>query len=352
VENRKNLLVTLADKNYIRQARQLFSSVYWNAGWEGDYMLLSHEIPEEDLRWFREKGILIRECKPLYNGPMGDGSYATLVLDKFYLFTEEFKQWGHIVFLDSDIMVKSSLEGLTKVRHFGAVQDIYFKRLYTQINNPRKNQFGNISYNLKVPAFNTGVFSFSSDIITPDTFSELCRLIFDHISNSSFGEQLILNLYFYKNWEKLPSVYNGFINYHSYTSQKKINSIIMHFARILDYPQLWDPENPFYQEWKTNLEKAEFIDLNKVPRVKNWSLFKIKYYSLVLKMDFSLGVISYKLIPPVFRYKLEAFFRYRLKSFFRYIIYTPDRLIGKIGSIIKKNNPDLYRKLRKIKGEK
>ena len=46
---KKNLLVTLADENYIDRAKQLFSSVYFNAGWKGDYMLLAHEIPEEKL---------------------------------------------------------------------------------------------------------------------------------------------------------------------------------------------------------------------------------------------------------------------------------------------------------------
>ena len=53
---KQNLLVTLADKNYIQQAKQLFSSVYWNAGWKGDYMLWAHEIPEEELN-----GLMTRE---------------------------------------------------------------------------------------------------------------------------------------------------------------------------------------------------------------------------------------------------------------------------------------------------
>jgi len=39
---KKSVLVTLADENYIYQAKQLFSSVYFNVGWRGDYMLLAH----------------------------------------------------------------------------------------------------------------------------------------------------------------------------------------------------------------------------------------------------------------------------------------------------------------------
>ena len=60
---KKDLLVTLADSNYVDQAKQLFSSVYWNAGWRGDYMLLAYNIAERDLKWFRDKGILVKECK-------------------------------------------------------------------------------------------------------------------------------------------------------------------------------------------------------------------------------------------------------------------------------------------------
>ena len=106
MKDKKNLLVTLADRNYVEQARQLFSSVYWNAGWKGDYMLLAHEIPEEQLKWFREKGILIKKCKPFYDKK---GRPKT-VLSKFYLFTPYFKKWRNIIYLDADVIVRASLE--------------------------------------------------------------------------------------------------------------------------------------------------------------------------------------------------------------------------------------------------
>jgi len=47
---KKHLLVTLANENYINQAKQLFSSAYFNGGWDGDYLLLAHEIPENKLK--------------------------------------------------------------------------------------------------------------------------------------------------------------------------------------------------------------------------------------------------------------------------------------------------------------
>ena len=112
--NKKNLLVTLADKNYVKQAKQLFSGVYFNAGWKGDYMLLSHNIPEKELKWFRKKGILIKKCKPVIK--FKKVRYSETVVSKFYLFTTEFKKWRNIVYLDGDIIVNASLDRLTKVK--------------------------------------------------------------------------------------------------------------------------------------------------------------------------------------------------------------------------------------------
>ena len=141
MDNRKNLLVTLADKKYILLAKQLFSSVYWNAGWKGDYMLLSHEISEDDLKWFRDKGILVKKCKPLHENAIF--YYPPVVLDKFYLFTEEFKKWKNVVFLDADIIVKAPLERLTSIKYLEATRDINFSKLYTQFYNTKYNKFNN-----------------------------------------------------------------------------------------------------------------------------------------------------------------------------------------------------------------
>ena len=58
---KKNLLVTLANQDFLPMAKQVLSSAYYNARWQGDYMLLAHEIPDEDLAWFRDKGILVKD---------------------------------------------------------------------------------------------------------------------------------------------------------------------------------------------------------------------------------------------------------------------------------------------------
>lgn len=340
---KSNLLVTLADKNYVQQAKQLFSSVYWNAGWKGDYMLLSHEIPEEELRWFREKGILIKNCEPLEQKDV-KYVYSPVVLDKFYLFTEEFKQWNNIIFLDSDIIVQSSLDGLTSIKKFGAVRDIDFKLLDTYFFNPEKIRCDNNNCKLKVPAFNSGVFSFNTDIITHDTFCELNRIFFKNYTEFKYLDQATLNLYFINNWEKLPLLYNIFIAFFNFKLPPKIKGIILHFITTPDHkPALWSAENPFYNEYKTNLEKAEFIDLKKIQKTNKMNFLQVHYYSILLKL------LSYEYIRHKIHICQNIF--YKFKTFIKQLIGLPNRIIGFFGGIIKDKNPGLYNKLLKIKNK-
>lgn len=61
-----NLIVTLANRRYLNHAKQVFSSLYFNAGWDGDYMLLAHQIPKQELEWFSKRGILVKECDNIF----------------------------------------------------------------------------------------------------------------------------------------------------------------------------------------------------------------------------------------------------------------------------------------------
>ena len=349
MENRRNLLVTLADNNYIPQAKQLFSSAYWNGGWSGDYMLLSHEISDEELKWFTDKGILVKKCKTLYNGPMGDGHYSYSVVDKFYLFTEEFKKWEHIVFLDADIIVRAPIDEMAHSKTFSSPQ-IFKKNFKTHFfkTECKERKLVEKEYNLQRPAFNSGVFSFNTDLIKDDTFNKIIAVFYKY-ANISNGDDSILNLFFYDQWIKIPLVYNVQVNY---IGLNKYKGIILHFQRHSHYFPLEDPKNPFNQEWKSNLEKAEFIDLNNIQKVKKWTHFKIKYYALFLSICLFVNRIIYKIRYFDFPQRVRNFFLFKLRPFFRYIIKTPDRFIGKIGNFIKKYNPDLYHKLRKVKGGK
>lgn len=332
---KRNLLVTLADNNYIIQAKQLFSSVYWNAGWDGDYMLLAHEIPDNELEWFINKGILVKKCEPLYKADSGLYDYPPVIFSKFYLFTPEFKKWKNILYLDSDIIVKAPLDQLTEITHFGAVRNGYFDKLINQYFKAPNQHSYDEKYNFNDAAFNSGVISFNTDLITHSTFGELLYLIKEHVSEFVFPDQAILNLYFYKSWTKLPLVYNVFINMHNYKVPAQVKAIIIHFFARIEYPPLWDPKNSYYLEWKTNLEKAELIELNKVQKAAKIDESKFKYNSLILKID------AY----------LRRLFK-KIKNLLYHIINAPDRFVGKIGILIKKFDSDLYYKLKKSKLKK
>lgn len=332
MENKKNLLVTLADKNFVQQAKQLFSSVYWNAGWEGDYMLLAHEIPETGLKWFKDKGILVKNCKPLYDQTIGEYDYPATILDKFYLFTQEFKKWDHIVYLDADIIVRASLYKLIQTKNFSTPKTVKKGfRYYFSTGTGKEILLLEKEFNLERPAFNSGVFSFSTDIIQENTFEKLLNIFYKY-KNIANGDDSIFNLFFYNYWTNIPLVYNARANK---IGSKKVKAIILHFERDRFHPLLWEPEHRYYMEWKNNLDKAEFMDLSKIRNVKKWNNFKIEYYNLILNLK-------------IYRDSMV----FKLKLYLNRIIRLPGRLIGKIGTLIKMFSPDLYYRLKRIKSAK
>ncbi len=317
----KNLLVTLANKEYLPMAKQVFSSAYYNAGWQGDYMLLAHEVPEEELIWFQHKGILIKKCKPL-SELKNLSDYSPVVLDKFYLFTPEFKQWNTIVFLDSDMIVKSSLEKLINCKKLSAVQDLYLNKLESQLKKPKDSVILKEKFNLHNAVFNTGLMAFNSSIIKDDTFFELIKLSKRYLKISKYGDQLILNLYFQNKWKKLPIAYNVFMTFHDYKLPYKFKPVATHyFARqSKDSPlfkPLWHPENLYYTEWKRNLDKADNIDLYNKKEFRERNHLNIVIHSLLLKYHLFLKRI--------------------------------DRFSGQTGQFIKKRNRHLYNALVKLK---
>jgi len=327
----KSLLITLADKNYIDYAKQLFSSVYWNAGWKGDYMLFAHEIPTKDLIWFRNKGILVKECTPIDMKKLA-GIFPISTLNKLYLFSPELKKWDNIVFLDPDIIVRSSLYKLATVKGFYAVQDIYKNRhLKSQFNLKGDANLAHElkkKFKLRAPALNTGVMAFSTDIITNTTLDELLNIGKHYEKISFFAEQSVFNLFFYKKWKKLSFLYNFIIPlvviYHQ--QMESFNPVVMHFC---DKPKPWSPDSPFHKEWQVNMEKSELIDLANRPigTIENRIEIKTLWYNL-------------KFVFP----KCIRFIRDMIRHFNDFI----ERNIGRVGIILKKKYPSLFYKLRSV----
>lgn len=276
---KRNVLVTLADANYIDQAKQLFSGVYWNAGWDGDYLLLAHDIPEEKLTWFRQKGILIYECRPVSENSSRD-NFPVSVYSKAYLFKTFFKKWEKVIYLDGDIIVTHSFDGLLDTKGFAAKSDFNMD-LYYQLRLSYDKKIDNVDliqknimrlmaeYDLTSDSFNSGVMVIDTSIIQEDSFDRLVALITEYRSLSNFGEQLVLNLFMYKKWNRIENYYNAFALYPevSFSLYKRKGMIpVFHFLGSKNKP--WSEDHPFKSVWKANLEKADDIDLKKIPSLK------------------------------------------------------------------------------------
>jgi len=323
---KKNLVVTLADENYIEQAKQLFSSVYWNAGWKGDYMLLAHEIPEKKLKWFRDKGILVKKCKPLNNKKSEKHS---VYLSKLYLFTSEFKKWENIVYLDSDIIVCGPLNELIKIKGFAAkkkkkISKMFINTLFTKIESVNKKTLNQLkkNYNLKKRGFNSGVMVFCTDIIKKNAFSKLKELYKVYKEIRIHKDQGILNLFFYEKWAKLPLTFNWRYHYIGFSIfNKKPKSAISRIIHFAGNTKPWNSKCSFYNEWKDNLKKANLINIKR-PYMPSGKFAKeeTEKQSKNLKRKDSL-------------YSL---------------IWTLDRAFGIIGIFLRKNFPMLYFKLKKL----
>ncbi len=306
-----SLLVTLADKNYIDQAKQLFSSVYFNAGWQGDYMLLAHDIPDKDLQWFLDKGILVKKCKPLFN--------------KFYLFAPEFKKWKSIVCLDADIIVRKSLENITGISGFVATRAESLAEEFNFTEEPGLEAVLAESYDLykSKEAFSASVMAFNTEIINGDSFKKLLKLFYRYRKVQRYKEEPILNLYLYKKWGEIPRIYNlnpYYVIPKSLESNrtKKIKAAALCFST--EYKP-WDIGNIFYKEWKNNLDKADYIDLKNRIKVEPFTEKEIKKYSKDLRI--------------------------------KLVIYNPvrnlDKSIGQYGLYLKSKYPRLYSLIKKIK---
>src|SRR5258708_1384126 len=135
---KKNVLVTLCDAHFIEQAKQLFSSAHFQGRWKGYYLLLAHEVPKKKTSWFIKRGILVEDCSPLYSSFIG--KYPPTLTSKIYLFEEKMKQWKNIIYLDADIIVRGSLEELTKISGFAAMPENDNKPLTAQFFTQTKNK--------------------------------------------------------------------------------------------------------------------------------------------------------------------------------------------------------------------
>ena len=330
ISQKNNLLVTLADSSYVKQAKAFFSSVYYNSGWQGDYMLLAHNISQSELQWFKDKGILVKDCELL----MADvpGRWSAVILSKLYLFRSEFKKWDSIIYLDADSIVEASLDDLTKVNTLGTL-NIGYPLLKFKITNYfdyaskyfDKELFSEIKskYDLNAASFSGSILAINTRIIKDDTFSKLLDLM-PVVKFSRYPSEISLNLLFINQWQKISKVYNlNPIVTKNYCNVDfgRVRAIVLHFLGQDNKP--WFENSPFYQEWKDNLDNADQMDLNnRLPAKKKWTKREILFYPIYLHLRF----IIY------------------------FFVRSTDYVIGLTGKKIKKINPELYYLLKKFLG--
>ncbi|MDD5050882.1 MAG: glycosyltransferase [Candidatus Pacebacteria bacterium] len=270
-----SVLVTLADHTFLEQAKQLFSSSLYKGKWKGDFALIACDMPDEKLSWFREKGIFIHACPwPVLKREKGGVFRLPAQFGKFHLFTNFFKKWKQIVFLDSDIIVRKSLKLLSKGESFFATYDMENAPLERQFFSPTYDSFKwdavtenmlqdlKKNFDLSIPSFNSGVLSFPSSLILPDTFARISKLFERYYLIERYCDQPILNLYFYKKWNPLSQIWNRFISATKSDTENIAHAkdaSIIHFAGRALKP--WQKESPFHGEWKKNLAEAEAIHI-------------------------------------------------------------------------------------------
>ncbi len=286
-QRKNHVLVTLATRDYIDKAKQVFSSAYFNGGWDGDYLLLAHDIPEEELSWFRERDIIIKHATPLYEGR--PGGMHPCIADKFYMFTPDFKKWRTVIYSDLDVIVKESLDELKEVKGFWAVED-WVPALPDQIVDDQdidmrgldREECGEViqeveqRYEMSRRPFCAGFFAFSTDIITDSMFGELKKTMDRYHMISKYGDQLSFNLFLYDQWKKLSPTFNvlvtqetsddstghGFEAHTRWGVAEDVNAYLFHIFN----PKPWNENSSFYWEWLMNLKRADQIGLCKVDK--------------------------------------------------------------------------------------
>ena len=329
------VLATLADRKFVQQAKQVFSSVYHNTGWDGDYLLLSHQIPEGELDWFISRGIKIFDCTPLTDRNIG--IWPPTLLSKFYLFTDEFRSWSRVVYLDGDVTAEAHLGELGEPQGLMAVPDVHHIPVRDQFLDmqkaPKTTEARNMlrrledTYDTGSLSFNAGVFSFSTDIIKSGTFDDLTGLFDQYREVLRFPEQAIMNLYFMGQWTEIPLVYNNY-----YTRIRRpwrfgtvpFTGICNHY--INEKPWIVKDDH-FYPVWRMNLDRAGSVDLgNRIPPAKIWTEDEIIKGATMVER-------SMVHRPPLIRMGDG-------------LITGIEKIAGLGGRIISKVSPGLYRKIR------
>jgi hypothetical protein len=247
----KTVLVTLANREYLDAARQLFASAHFAGGWKGDYVLLTLGVENADIRDFVDKGIQVCPVDPLPESSIPDRKMT--IVGKLDIFSPFFRQWDRVLYLDGDMIVRARLRDDLLVPRFGAVRDL--------LNLRSQYRPGSGPADLTdASAFNTGMLSFNTNIIENNTYSKLLSLLLAHWRTTRLVDQPAVNYYFRDLWEPLPMEYNVFAHLKIFGRywREHGRGTIVHFTSS---PKPWDAACAASADWRANLKRFASLDV-------------------------------------------------------------------------------------------
>lgn len=195
-----------------------------------------------------------------YHLPLSHLSYAAF----FRYFIPQFVEENRAIYLDSDVIVRGSLDALFSEDlgdfPMAAVED-----------------------DLTSDSFNSGVMLIDVDVWRTEGVTEKLFELTNQFHESSFGDQGILNILFQKRWKKLPQKYNFMVGMDTVARNYQIVSwyqdslVAEKEAEIIHYTG----EKPWYG-----------INLNRF-RNEWWFYYGLEWSDIVMrKMNFEKGLYS------------------------------------------------------------
>ena len=195
-----------------------------------------------------------------YHLPLSHLSYAAF----FRYFIPQFVEENRAIYLDSDVIVRGSLDALF-------LEDLG--------NFP----MAAVEDDLTSDSFNSGVMLIDVDAWRAEGVTEQLFELTNQFHESSFGDQGILNILFQKRWKKLPQKYNFMVGMDTVARNYQIVSwyqdslVAEKEAEIIHYTG----EKPWYG-----------INLNRF-RNEWWFYYGLEWSDIVMrKMNFEKGLDS------------------------------------------------------------
>ena len=224
----KYILVLAADSNYINQAKALISSAVSQGKWKHDICIITDGLSGDQIKEFSDKGIYIKE-----NAANLNNYYI-----KINIFSEYFKQWDKVLYVDCDILFSGDINCLMDINlDFMCEKELQRGKGYPTGNyfnkplDPQLYEKIDKEYDLNQDSFNSCCILYNTNILKSGdkTFDDIAELKseLDLINTHNGGggtDQPILNLYFQNIWKEFP---DSMVTYW----QRECNtSLILHFT--------------------------------------------------------------------------------------------------------------------------